>query len=171
MIEYLEAVHERNSRPPSACSLILHHSPLFSVFSFDMADADVDMLAPEVVMPVKEASEPVLPRADKGKTKARQEGLDALDMSSLPWVEKYRPATLDDVVAHQDIISTSTLDAPLALYPSPCTDRSFSPPSQLTSLSSRTGFPTCSSTDLLERERRVRFSPWRARFMVQREGV
>jgi hypothetical protein len=25
----------------------------------------------------------------------------------LPWVEKYRPATLDDVVAHQDIISTS----------------------------------------------------------------
>lgn len=25
----------------------------------------------------------------------------------MPWVEKYRPATLDDVVAHGDIISTS----------------------------------------------------------------
>lgn len=26
---------------------------------------------------------------------------------AVPWVEKYRPATLDDVVAHGDIISTS----------------------------------------------------------------
>lgn len=25
----------------------------------------------------------------------------------MPWVEKYRPVTLDDVVAHKDIISTS----------------------------------------------------------------
>lgn len=38
------------------------------------------------------------PRLDKGKQR------DTLD--NLPWVEKYRPATLDDVVAHQDIIST-----------------------------------------------------------------
>lgn len=43
---------------------------------------------------------------DKGKTK-QVAGPKALDMDSLPWVEKYRPATLDDVVAHQDIISTS----------------------------------------------------------------
>ncbi|KAJ3324787.1 hypothetical protein HDV06_006095 [Boothiomyces sp. JEL0866] len=29
-------------------------------------------------------------------------------MSSLPWVEKYRPASLDDLVSHKDIISTIT---------------------------------------------------------------
>lgn len=31
----------------------------------------------------------------------------------MPWVEKYRPVTLDDVVAHGDIISTSCVHAPL----------------------------------------------------------
>lgn len=30
----------------------------------------------------------------------------------MPWVEKYRPATLSDVVAHGDIISTSTRPFP-----------------------------------------------------------
>ena len=28
--------------------------------------------------------------------------------SSAPWVEKYRPETLDDVAAHKEIITTST---------------------------------------------------------------
>ena len=27
--------------------------------------------------------------------------------SHLPWVEKYRPATLDDLISHEEIISTS----------------------------------------------------------------
>ena len=27
--------------------------------------------------------------------------------SNLPWVEKYRPNGLEDVIAHEDIISTS----------------------------------------------------------------
>ena len=27
---------------------------------------------------------------------------------NLPWVEKYRPEGLKDVIAHEDIISTST---------------------------------------------------------------
>jgi replication factor C subunit 3/5 len=27
-------------------------------------------------------------------------------MDSLPWVEKYRPADLDDLVSHKDIITT-----------------------------------------------------------------
>lgn len=27
--------------------------------------------------------------------------------SNLPWVEKYRPATLDDLISHEEIISTS----------------------------------------------------------------
>ena len=29
-------------------------------------------------------------------------------LDSAPWVEKYRPDTLDDVAAHKEIISTST---------------------------------------------------------------
>lgn len=28
-------------------------------------------------------------------------------LDNLPWVEKYRPNTLDDVASHRDIISTS----------------------------------------------------------------
>ncbi|GAA6015678.1 hypothetical protein JCM10207_008169 [Rhodosporidiobolus poonsookiae] len=44
---------------------------------------------------------------DKGKGKETQLGLARLATGdTLPWVEAYRPATLDDVVAHQDIIST-----------------------------------------------------------------
>ncbi|SCZ92002.1 BZ3500_MvSof-1268-A1-R1_Chr5-3g08275 [Microbotryum saponariae] len=51
------------------------------------------------------------PALDKGKSKASasasaSSGLDALAMDVMPWVEKYRPVTLDDVVAHKDIIST-----------------------------------------------------------------
>ncbi|TFY66732.1 hypothetical protein EVG20_g4349 [Dentipellis fragilis] len=44
----------------------------------------------------------------KGKGKAVDRGgrLEAIDDETLPWVEKYRPATLDDVVSHKDITST-----------------------------------------------------------------
>jgi hypothetical protein len=50
-----------------------------------------------------------LTKIDKGKGKAGGElGLaKLLSEDNLPWVEKYRPVTLDDVVAHKDIISTS----------------------------------------------------------------
>ena len=48
-------------------------------------------------------------KLDKGKGKEGELGLaKLLSEDNLPWVEKYRPATLDDVVAHKDIISTST---------------------------------------------------------------
>lgn len=48
----------------------------------------------------------------KGKEKGEQPELATNDASKpaskehLPWVEKYRPSTLDDVVSHQDIIQT-----------------------------------------------------------------
>ncbi|GAA5877554.1 hypothetical protein JCM1840_005841 [Sporobolomyces johnsonii] len=46
-------------------------------------------------------------KLDKGKGRAGELGLaNLLAADNLPWVEKYRPATLDDVVAHKDIIST-----------------------------------------------------------------
>ncbi|KAF5362305.1 hypothetical protein D9756_002325 [Leucocoprinus leucothites] len=42
--------------------------------------------------------------SSKGKGKAVD--LPAPDSDALPWVEKYRPVTLDDVVSHKDITST-----------------------------------------------------------------
>ena len=40
---------------------------------------------------------------DKGKAPA-----SALDpLAAAPWVEKYRPKSLDDVAAHREIIDTS----------------------------------------------------------------
>ncbi|KAI5480872.1 replication factor C subunit 3 [Pseudohyphozyma bogoriensis] len=47
---------------------------------------------------------PVASTTSIGKGKGK-EG-DSLGFDSLPWVEKYRPVLLDDVVAHKDIIST-----------------------------------------------------------------
>lgn len=44
---------------------------------------------------------------DKGK--AREGGLASLELDALPWVEKYRPVTMDDVVSHKDILTTSKL--------------------------------------------------------------
>ncbi|KAF8967601.1 P-loop containing nucleoside triphosphate hydrolase protein [Flammula alnicola] len=41
----------------------------------------------------------------KGKAKATQHD-HPIDNDSLPWVEKYRPIQLDDVVSHKDIITT-----------------------------------------------------------------
>ncbi|KAF4507219.1 hypothetical protein G6O67_005882 [Ophiocordyceps sinensis] len=41
---------------------------------------------------------------DKGKRSAANLPVEAED--SLPWVEKYRPATLDDVSGHQEILAT-----------------------------------------------------------------
>lgn len=46
--------------------------------------------------------------------------LGALD--SQPWVEKYRPKTLDDVAAHKDIIDTSEPPAGVPV-PLVCRDR------------------------------------------------
>ncbi|KAH7921289.1 P-loop containing nucleoside triphosphate hydrolase protein [Leucogyrophana mollusca] len=48
-----------------------------------------------------------LPSVNKGKGKAVDQN-QPYDDENLPWVEKYRPVTLDDVVSHKDI--TTTID-------------------------------------------------------------
>ncbi|KAI0738525.1 P-loop containing nucleoside triphosphate hydrolase protein [Daedaleopsis nitida] len=45
------------------------------------------------------------PTGGKGKGKGKATH-DQHDVENLPWVEKYRPESLDDVVSHQDITST-----------------------------------------------------------------
>ncbi|KAJ7504299.1 P-loop containing nucleoside triphosphate hydrolase protein [Mycena galericulata] len=48
-----------------------------------------------------------IPFAAKGKGKANAVDNDRpFDNDNLPWVEKYRPVTLDDVVSHKDITTT-----------------------------------------------------------------
>jgi hypothetical protein len=39
--------------------------------------------------------------------------------SDLPWVEKYRPSTLDDLIAHEDIISIRK-NLSFSIYICPC---------------------------------------------------
>ncbi|KAG1770672.1 P-loop containing nucleoside triphosphate hydrolase protein [Suillus occidentalis] len=47
------------------------------------------------------------PPLDKGKGKSKVvEGREPHEVDNLPWVEKYRPVTLDDVVSHKDITTT-----------------------------------------------------------------
>ncbi|KAF8659846.1 hypothetical protein AX16_001731 [Volvariella volvacea WC 439] len=46
--------------------------------------------------------------SNKGKGKAVENEEPPYEDDNLPWVEKYRPVTLDDVVSHKDI--TSTID-------------------------------------------------------------
>jgi len=44
----------------------------------------------------------------KGKGKGKEKALAFTEeLDNLPWVEKYRPQTLDDLVSHEDITSTS----------------------------------------------------------------
>jgi replication factor C subunit 3/5 len=42
----------------------------------------------------------------KGKEKTGENGQVEEESDLLPWVEKYRPVTLDDLVSHKDITST-----------------------------------------------------------------
>ncbi|OAX37947.1 P-loop containing nucleoside triphosphate hydrolase protein [Rhizopogon vinicolor AM-OR11-026] len=47
-----------------------------------------------------------IPSSSKGKGKANAAGNEPHKDETLPWVEKYRPVTLDDVVSHKDITTT-----------------------------------------------------------------
>lgn len=57
------------------------------------SDSDEDM-----------ADAPPAKKLNKGKGKAQENGQETVN---LPWVEKYRPKDIEDVVSHQDIIATS----------------------------------------------------------------
>ncbi|KAI8930308.1 P-loop containing nucleoside triphosphate hydrolase protein [Entophlyctis helioformis] len=59
-------------------------------------DSDVDMGDAAAVRPTAR---------DKGKGKAVDDAA-ATQTDSLPWVEKYRPADLSDLISHKDIIDT-----------------------------------------------------------------
>ncbi|KII87326.1 hypothetical protein PLICRDRAFT_113298 [Plicaturopsis crispa FD-325 SS-3] len=51
-------------------------------------------------------AEPAVLPSFKSKGKGKAVDLQPFDDDSLPWVEKYRPVTLDDVVSHKDITTT-----------------------------------------------------------------
>lgn len=54
-----------------------------------------------------ESPQPAISASSKGKGKQVESANDAAPGSDLlPWVEKYRPATLDDLVSHKDITAT-----------------------------------------------------------------
>jgi len=67
-----------------------------SDFGDDM-DVDVDAPARDSLMFSSD-------NTAKGKRSAANLPVEAED--SLPWIEKYRPDTLDDVSGHQDILAT-----------------------------------------------------------------
>ncbi|EEB90151.1 hypothetical protein MPER_11680 [Moniliophthora perniciosa FA553] len=51
-----------------------------------------------------------IPASAKGKGRALDMDVPPIpDNENLPWVEKYRPVTLDDVVSHKEITGTSKL--------------------------------------------------------------
>ncbi|KAK5162637.1 hypothetical protein LTR04_003198 [Oleoguttula sp. CCFEE 6159] len=67
----------------------------------DFEDDEMDVDAPAVQSAVHFSSDNI---NAKGKRSAANLPVEAED--SLPWVEKYRPNTLDDVSGHQDILAT-----------------------------------------------------------------
>lgn len=66
--------------------------------------------APEdsVMEEIRDVSASFAKSSNKGKGKQKaSDGNETMEEEDLlPWVEKYRPATLDDLVSHKDITST-----------------------------------------------------------------
>lgn len=56
---------------------------------------------------------------NKGKGKEKVFDLTA-ELDNLPWVEKYRPKTLDDLVSHEDITSTSKYELSMNALQAQC---------------------------------------------------
>lgn len=67
-----------------------------------MSDYDDDMDVDDTT-----THEAITFNSDNTNAKGKRSAADLpVDVDSLPWVEKYRPDTLDDVSGHQDIIAT-----------------------------------------------------------------
>lgn len=54
-------------------------------------------------------------QTDAGPSTSKKKGDPLVEKKDAPWVEKYRPKTLDDVAAHKEIIDTSKA-APLGWH-------------------------------------------------------
>ena len=67
-------------------------------------DVGVDTPPPAPAKPVNAMAALMASAKAKGKEKAAAAPVN--DKDGLPWVEKYRPETLDDVVSHRDITAT-----------------------------------------------------------------
>jgi hypothetical protein len=99
---------------------------------------------------------------EKGKRIARDLPVEAED--SLPWVEKYRPNTLDDVQGHQDILATINKFVELNVSFSDTPHESIFWGNLYTDSWYR-GYHIFCYTARLGRERRRRYWLWRGRFM------
>lgn len=49
------------------------------------------------------------------KTNKFKTDIERKQFESLPWVEKYRPKNLDDLIAHEDITQTSNVNITLIM--------------------------------------------------------
>lgn len=96
----------------------------------------------------------------------------------IPWSEKYRPQTLDDIAAHNDIISTSKFCYVYSVYS--CNELEafyclMGPNilfsifySQLKNYSTKTSFPICSFMDPQGPERLLPYWHWLVKSMGAR---
>ncbi|ODN93487.1 replication factor C subunit 3/5 [Cryptococcus wingfieldii CBS 7118] len=69
-------------------------------------DVDAPQQVPPPAPKPKNAMEAMMANAKKGKGKETDAAQPAVLDDGLPWVEKYRPVSLDDVVSHKDITGT-----------------------------------------------------------------
>lgn len=54
--------------------------------------------------------------SEEKKGPRTREEVQAIAVMTSPWVEKYRPESLADVIAHHDIVATCELETELVLF-------------------------------------------------------
>lgn len=96
----------------------------------------------------------------EGADMAAAAGSGAAQQDTMPWVEKYRPSSLDELVAHEQIVTTSAPPAPGPAFPRDRCPLLTHPAAQFNVSSSRGGCPISSFTGRPARGRRPR--SWRS---------